>query len=234
MSYKADNLISVSESITNHLVKYYKISPSKIKRIKNFVDISDGKIKIEKDRLKVQLGLTDQLVIMFIGRFSKEKGVDILVTALKELYSINNKISLVMVGAGEEEMSIKKFCSENKLPIRLVNPARNVFDYYNIADVIVLPSRVDPFPYVMLESGLMNKPFIGSNVDGLSELIKHRINGLLFESENVSELIKCIQMILEDQTLAEQISKNLHKEVIKNYSVEKVISDYIAFYDSLV
>jgi len=234
MSYKADNLISVSESITNHLVKYYKISPSKIKRIKNFVDISDGKIKIEKDRLKVQLGLTDQLVIMFIGRFSKEKGVDILVTALKELYSINNKISLVMVGAGEEEMSIKKFCSENKLPIRLVNPARNVFDYYNIADVIVLPSRVDPFPYVMLESGLMNKPFIGSNVDGLSELIKHRINGLLFESENVSELIKCIQMILEDQTLAEQISKNLHKEVIENYTVKKVISDYIAFYDSLV
>jgi len=234
ISYKADNLISVSDSITNHLIKYYKISPSKIKRIKNFVDISDIKIKIEKDQLKAQLGLTDQLVIMFIGRFSKEKGVDILVTALKELYCINNKISLVMVGAGEEKMSIKKFYSENRLPIRLVNPARNVFDYYNIADVIVLPSRVDPFPYVMLESGLMNKPFIGSNVDGLSELIKHRTNGLLFESENVSELIKCIQMILEDQTLANQISQNLHNEVIENYSVEKVISEYITFYNSLV
>jgi glycosyltransferase involved in cell wall biosynthesis len=234
ISYKADNLISVSESITNHLVKYYKISLSKIKRIKNFVDISDVKIKIEKDHLKEQLGLTDQLVVMFIGRFSKEKGVDILVTALKEFYSINNKVSLVMVGAGEKEMSIKNFCFQNKLPVRLVNSARNVFDYYNIADVIVLPSRVDPFPYVMLESGLMSKPFIGSNVDGISELIKQEVNGLLFESENVNELTKCIQMIQEDQTLAEQISQNLHNEVIENYSVEKVISEYITFYNSLV
>ena len=234
LSYKANNLISVSESITNHLVKYYKISPSKIKQMKSFVDISDVKIKIEKDHLKEQLGLTDQLVIMFIGRFSKEKGVDILVTALKEIYSINNKVSLVMVGAGEEEMSIKKFYFQNKLPVRLVNSARNVFDYYNIADVIVLPSRVDPFPYVMLESGLMSKPFIGSNVDGISELIKHEVNGLLFESENVNELTKCIQMIQEDQTLAEQISHSLHNEVIENYSVEKVISEYITFYNSLV
>jgi glycosyltransferase involved in cell wall biosynthesis len=131
-------------------------------------------------------------------------------------------------------MSLKKFCFENKLPLRIIEPVRNVFDYYNIADVIVLPSRVDPFPYVMLESGLMSKPFIGSNVDGLSELIKHGDNGLLFEKENARELLACIQMILGNQTLAEQISHNLHDEVIKNYSVEKVIPEYISFYNSLV
>ena len=234
ISYKADNLISVSESITKHLVKYYKIFPSKIKRMKNFVDISDVKTTIVKDVLKKQLGLTDQIVIMFIGRFNKEKGVDILVTAMKELYSINKKVLLVMLGSGEEEMSLKNFCFENKLPLRIIEPVRNVYDYYNIADVIVLPSRVDPFPYVMLESGLMSKPFIGSNVDGLSELIKQGDNGLLFEKENARELLACIQMILGNQTLAEQISHNLHDEVIKNYSVEKVIPEYISFYNSLV
>ena len=232
-SYKADSLISYSDSITNHLIQYYKKSPSKIKRMVSFVDKSDVKILIEKDELKTQLSLTENKVIMFIGRFSKEKGVDILVKSFKELYRINNKISLIMIGEGEEERSIRDFCTENKLPVQLLSPRTNIFDYYNIADVIVLPSRVDPFPYVMLESGLMSKPFIGSNVDGLSELIKHGVNGLLFESENVTELIKCIQLILEDQLLAEQISRNFNNDIITNYSVDKVIHEYIAFYRSL-
>jgi glycosyltransferase involved in cell wall biosynthesis len=234
ISYKADNLISVSDSITIHLLKYYKISPSKIKRMRSFVDTSDIKIVLEKDELKKRLSLTGNKVIMFIGRLSKEKGVDILVKAFNELYITNNKVSLIMIGEGEEERSLNNYCSENKLQVQLLSPRANIFDYYNIADIIVLPSRVDPFPYVMLESGLMSKPFIGSNVDGISELIKHGVNGLLFESENVSELIKCIQLILENQDLAEQLSQNLHNEVIENFTVEKVISDYIAFYDSLV
>lgn len=233
LSYKADSLISYSDSITNHLIEYYKKSPSKIKRMESFVDISDVKIIIEKDELKKQLALTDNKVIMFIGRFSREKGVDILVKAFKELYRTNKKVLLIMIGEGGEEKALKDYCSENKLPVQLLSSRTNIFDYYNIADVIVLPSRVDPFPFVMLETGLMNKPFIGSNVDGISELINHRVNGLLFESENVSELMKSIQMIIEDQALAEQISRNFHNDIITNYSVGKVIHKYIAFYKSL-
>jgi hypothetical protein len=201
--------------------------------MKSFVDRSNVKIIVEKDELKKHLSITGNKVIMFIGRFSKEKGVDVLVKAYKELYNIGNKVSLVMIGEGEEENSLRSYCSENKLPVQFLTPRTNIFDYYNVADIIVLPSRVDPFPYVMLESGLMNKPFIGSNVDGIAELIKHRVNGLLFESANVFELIKCINMLQEDQTLAEHISKNLHKEVIENYTVEKVISEYVKLYTSI-
>lgn len=231
-SYKADSLISYSDSITNHLVKYYKKSPSKIKQMKSFVDKSDVKIIIDRDELKKQLSLTGNKVIVFIGRFSKEKGVDILVEAYDELYLTNKKISLIMIGEGEEEESLTDYCSENNLPVQFLIPKINIFDYYNIADVIVLPSRVDPFPYVMLEAGLMNKPFIGSNVDGISELIKHGVNGLLFESENVGELINSIQMVLEDQELAKRISQNFNNDIITNYSLEKVIHEYIAFYKS--
>jgi glycosyltransferase involved in cell wall biosynthesis len=232
-SYKANYLISYSDSITNHLIEYFKKSPSKISRMKSFVDRSNVKIIVEKDELKKHLSITGNKVIMFIGRFSKEKGVDILVKAFNELYDRNKKISLIMIGEGEEEQSLKNYCSENKLPVQFLTPRTNIFDYYNVADIIVLPSRVDPFPYVMLESGLMNKPFIGSNVDGIAELIKHRVNGLLFESENINELTKCIQMILEDQTLAKKISQNLHHDVVENYTLEKVISEYVKLYTSI-
>lgn len=233
LSYKSDKLISVSDSITNHLTRYYRKPADKIRRMKNFIDISDIKIEIERSELKKQLALGDDDVILYVGRFSKEKGVDILIKAFKDLYSLSNKVSLIMIGEGKEGVSLKKFCSENKLHVQFQNPVTNVFNYYNIADVVVLPSRVDPFPYVMLEAGLMNKPFIGSNVDGIPELIKHRVNGLLFRNENASELVKLIRLLLEDKALAEQISLNLYNEVIENYSAEKVVPEYLAFYNSL-
>jgi len=233
MSYKADKLISVSDCITNQLISYYNKPVAKIKRMKNFVDTSDIKIYINAFELRKQLNIQDNSVILFIGRFIKGKGTDILLKAFNYLYSLDNNIVLIMIGEGEEEKSLNDYSSENKLAVRLISPVVNIFDYYNIADVIVLPSRVDSFPYVMLEAGLMSKPFIGSNVDGISELIKHRINGLLFESENVSELIKCIQMILENQEFAEQISRNLNDDIVSHYTVEKVIHEYIDFYQSL-
>jgi glycosyltransferase involved in cell wall biosynthesis len=200
----------------------------------SFVDKSDVKISIEKDVLKKQLALSENKIIMFVGRFHKEKGVDVLVKAFKKLFQIDKKVVLVMIGEGEEEKMLREYCSVNNLPVHILSPKKNIFDYYNIADIIVLPSRIDPFPFVMLETGLIQKPFIGSDVDGISELIKHRVNGLLFESENVSELVNSIQMILEDKELAAQLAKKLNNDVITNHSVEKVITSYIEFFKLLV
>lgn len=233
-SYKADYLISVSDSITKHLEEHYRKSKNKIYTFKNFVELTNIKFTKSKSDIKNQLTLGENWVILFIGRFDKEKGTDILVKAFEKFYKINNNISLVMIGEGKEEIHIKQFCHENHLPVTFVKPTFNIYDYYNIADVVVLPSRVDPFPFVMLETGLMKKPFIGSKVDGIPELIKHKINGLLFKSENLDELADSFRIIMGNKLFAENISKNLYNDVIKNYTVDKIIPEYIALYNSLV
>jgi glycosyltransferase involved in cell wall biosynthesis len=118
--------------------------------------------------------------------------------------------------------------------VKILNPQKNIYDYYNIADVIVLPSRVDPFPFVMLETGLMKKPFIGSNVDGIPELIKHKVNGVLFKNESVNELVNSLSIILEEKIFAQEIANNLYKDVIESYTAEKVIPEYVALYNSII
>ena len=141
---------------------------------------------------------------------------------------------MILIGEGEEEKQLKEFCKKYQLPVKFISPVSNIYDYYNLADVVVLPSRVDPFPFVMLETGLMRKPFIGSNVDGIPELIKHKVNGVLFQNENVNELVKSFQMILEDKLFAQQIADNLYKDVVENYTAVKVIPEYVNFYNSLI
>jgi len=201
--------------------------------MKSFIDQFDVEIKVQKDKLIEQLNTVEDILIVFIGRFSEEKGVDILIQAFNEFYRLNNKVTLIMIGEGEEEIFLRNFASENKLPVRVLKPQVNIYDYYNIADVVVLPSRVDPFPFVMLETGLMKKPFIGSNVDGIPELIKHKVNGLLFKSESVSELVDSFRIVLEEKDFEMEIANNLHKDVIENYTTEKVIPEYVALYNSL-
>ena len=232
-SYKSDHLISVSDAITKHLIEHYGKKKEKIYQFKNFVDLSDIKVTESKIDLKNLLGLGDSWVAVFIGRFSKEKGTDILLKAFEIFYYLNNEAALVMIGDGEEKNQIIKFCKESNLPVTIVKPLNNIYDYYNMADVVVLPSRVDPFPFVMLETGMMQRPFIGSNIDGIPELIKHKVNGLLFKSESVSALVDSFRMIFEEKTFALEIANNLHKDIIENYTAEKVIPEYISFYNSL-
>ena len=231
-SYRADKLISYCDAITNHLIQYFGKSPDKIQQMKSFVDEADIKIELQNEELIDNIELKGNKLIVFVGRFSKEKGVDILIQAFKEIYRLNNKVVLIMIGEGEEENFLRNFSSENKLLVIIFKPQVNIYDYYKIADVIVLPSRVDPFPFVMLETGLMKKPFIGSNVDGIPELIKHKVNGLLFKSENVGELVSTLKIILEDELFAQRMADNLYEDVYENYTVTKVIPEYIKLYNS--
>lgn len=233
LSYRADRIISVSDSITNHLTRYFNKSAQKVRRLKNFIDETELGIDIPAIELKKYFNLTDRKVILFAGRFSKEKGVDILIRAFKNLSNRCHNSALIMVGEGKEESELKKYSAENKLPVYFNVPVKNIFNFYNIADLVVLPSRVDPFPYVMLESGLMKKPFIGSKVDGIQELIKDNVNGILFEKECIDDLVNSVLLILRDESAGKKLANELHRIVMDNYTAEKVISDYIEFYNSL-
>ncbi len=234
ISYKSDKIISVSNAITDHLIQYYRIPENRIVRMKNFVDRNEIKTQCTASELKTRLNISDKKVILFVGRFSEEKGVDILIRVYKEIQMRNKNISLVMIGEGDQKEKLVEYSVQNKLPVCFIAPHENIFEYYMIADVVVLPSRVDPFPYVMLEAGIMRKPFIGSNVDGIPELIINNFNGLLFNKENYRELLNAIMLTLTDSTLAENLAKKLFNGVIQSYTAEKIIPVYISFYNSLV
>ena len=66
--------------------------------------------------------------------------------------------------------------------IKILKPVKNPYPFYSIADIVVLPSLADSFPYVMLESGLFKKPFVGTQTGGIAEFIDDGKNGLLFET----------------------------------------------------
>ena len=206
-SYKADKLIACSNTIKRHLIKNFNIAENKIIVIFNTVDPSYKNINIDKHRLKIQLGISpDDFIVGFVGRIKySEKGIDVLLEAFNHLSKSDLQVCLLIVGDGQDHKELENYCSVNRLKILFLTSKENIFEFYHLMDLVVLPSRIEPFGIVVIEAGLMQKPIIGSNVDGIAEIIRHEIDGLLFESENVDELKTNMERIINDKYLAERL-----------------------------
>lgn len=236
LSYKSRLLIACSNSIKKHLIKNYKIDKRRISVIHNAVDPKEFVVTKTKNELINELNIpNDKFIIGYFGRLDfKEKGVDILLDAFLNLSNGNKDIFLFLVGNGVDEVKIKSLISINKLSAKVINSQEDICNYYQLLDVFVLPSRVDPFPLVMLEAGLMKKPFIGSDVDGIAELIENEKDGLLFESENSDDLKNKILKIIYDKKFSDNLAENLYKKIIANYTVQKTIPQFQELYKKLI
>lgn len=236
LSFKSHKIIAVSNAVKNNLVKNYNVPENKIKVMYNFINERKFFEKNDLSELKKQLNIPlNNKVLLFTGRINKIKGVDILIDAFIKLNEENKNISLLIIGQilnhqfNENEMQ--------KIPnLILLKPQKEVDIYYNLADIVVLPSRVESLSFIMLEAGIFQKPFIGSKTGGVAEFIEHKKNGLLFESENVNELAEAIKYILNNESEANRLAKNLNEKVKRfcnrNDYIQRLNNIYNSLYDS--
>ena len=120
------------------------------------------------------------------------------------------------------------------IKLNIISNISNASKYLKNFDIFVLPSLKEGLPYVILEAGLAGLPIIASNVGGIPEIIKNGKEGLLVPPANPEELAVAIKKLIEDKTLRENLAKNLHEKIKKEFSLEKMlketISQYLKFY----
>ena len=230
LEFKSDKIIAVSHAVKNMLRRKFKVKDSKIVLIPNFTD-TDELNEMEtfaegtKDHGKY-------FNVLSAGRFHPDKNYELLFTALKLL---NEKtVKLLLIGEGENLESYRAIIKKNKLNAEIIRPQKDLSSYFMTADVCVLPSKRDPFPSFMLQSGLHKKPFIGSNIDGIAELIKNNYNGLLFDNKSPLELAYKIYQFKTDKELAKKCAENLHNRVVNRYTQEFVVPRIERVYRELV
>ena len=100
--------------------------------------------------------------------------------------------------------------------------------------MVVLPTRIDSFPFVMLEAGIMRKPFLGTKTGGIEEFIEDGINGLLFEPENVNQIANKIEYLLNSPDISGQIAENLNHKVVTECSRKEHFNKLNKIYDGLI
>ena len=176
---------------------------SKIEVIRNGINLTMMKTKTNDFKKKYGLSLP---FVLFIGRFSKIKGIDILLRAIKILKDKPGlkKISFVIMGVdfGFQNQMIQMI---NDLGIKerihlITNPSRDdVIAAYNESEFLVLPSRWELSPLTPLEGFAFKKPVISTNVHGIPFTITNRQNGILVKNEDFHELAEAIMELINDK-----------------------------------
>ncbi|MAS78713.1 MAG: group 1 glycosyl transferase, partial [Candidatus Marinimicrobia bacterium] len=176
---------------------------SKISIVKNGIDLDELKSPIIDFKQKYSL---KQDFILFLGRFHKVKGIDVLIDAINIIKDNNSikQIKIVIMGVDfgyEEKMEekIKKLnLSENFLIIKKP-PREDVISAYALCKFSVLPSRWELSPLTPLEVFACKKTVISTTAHGIPHTIKNNENCILVPPSNPKELSNAILDLLKNQ-----------------------------------
>jgi len=176
---------------------------SKIEVIRNGINLETMKTKTKNFKKKHGIVLP---FVLFIGRFSKVKGIDILLHAIKilkdrsELENIHFVIMGVDFGFQNQMIQmIDDFDIKEKIHL-IMNPSReDVIAAYSESEFLVLPSRWELSPLTPLEGFAFKKPVISTNVHGIPSTITDKKNGMLVKNEDYHELAEAIMELINDK-----------------------------------
>lgn len=220
-SYKSHHLIAVSNAVKYHLIKHFKIDPERVIKHYNAIDPQLIKPDLTRKQLLKKYSLAENnFKIGFFGKLSQEeKGIDILLNAIKAIEDYHSSINyqLIIIGDGKDRDWLNKFIQINSINAKVIESQTEISNFYQILDCYILPSNVDPFPYAMLECAYFKVPFIGSDVDGISEFIENNYTGLLFKKGNTKELVEKVLFIYNNPTVAQNLAENNYHKVTTKF-----------------
>lgn len=196
--YKADIIIAQTEEMKQELVDEMHVSNDKVIVLQNPVDTEtiDRKI-VEGDNPYLQNG---KIRYVACGRFSSQKGFDLLVDAFAKVKELQANAELYIVGKNdticEEYYSvvvkhIEKYGLQDC--VKCVGFQSNPYIYIRYADCFVLSSRFEGLPNVMIESLYLGTPVSAFKcVPVIERIVREGVNGYLAEKENVNALAKAM------------------------------------------
>ena len=168
-----------------------------------------GPIDIEKfEGIEAVKSDTNENQVIYIGRDSPEKGIDILKSIEKQ---IKGKVVYCTNIEWKKAMSILKS-----------------------SNVLVLPSRIESIPNVIKEAFFLKVPVVATNVGGIPEIVTHGKTGLLVPPNEPQSLADSINHLLENKEYAKKLADAAYEFLINNLTWDILLPKYIKFYEDLV
>lgn len=198
--------------------KIFKTKKNKIVKICNPICIEEKKEEYKVDSNK----------IITATRFSKEKGLDMLIQVATELKKYNDNWIWDIYGDGKEFDNIKEMIEKNGLKnhVILKGYCDNVKEQYKNYAMCVLTSYREGLPVVLLEAKEKNLPIVSFDINtGPREVVENNVNGFLIEPYNIELMAKKINELLNDKEKRIMFSKNAKKDIEK-FDERKIIEQW--------
>ncbi|MBI5114992.1 glycosyltransferase family 4 protein [Candidatus Poribacteria bacterium] len=213
LSFKlADACIVSASSHSTYLSKVHKIPERKVLVVPNAIDT---KIFCPLPTVEREKGL-----VCYVGRLAPEKNLDLLFDAAAGLPGIK----LLIIGNGPLRAMLERKATDNKLDVEFHSrmPNHELPQFLNRACMYAQPSSYEGCPKTLLEAMSCGLPVIGTDVEGISDIICHRENGVLCD-KSVQGIRDAILSMLGDDTMAEHMGKKARQYVTEYHSIDRIV-----------
>ncbi len=196
-----------SEADKQHVVNNYDLNSNKVTVVHNYIDIdkfNDFNELRKKD-------------FIYVGRFSEQKNLFNFLNAFSK-----TNYSLDMYGKGELEGNLKKLVKNKNISVNFKGIVENsaLPQILNEYKYYILPSYYEGMPKTLLEAMACGCCCIGTDVEGINEVIKHNENGILIPDTSEKDIIKTLNSL--DNYNYAQLAKNGVKTIKEDFSLDSI------------
>lgn len=208
-----------------------------ISRIPNPIDTQVWKPRVNH-KFKKYMGISkEKFLILICGTdiiVDERKGIDLFKEAIEKIDLPANKVAIGILGCNELPKEYK-FSNLETIPLGKYSSEKDLVDIYNICDLVIVPSRQDNYPNVILEAQACGKPVIGFDIGGIKDMIIDGTNGYLIPPFNTSLLGFKINQFYESSTeTKKKFSKMSTERVLKENNFKIVSKSYLDLYKEIL
>jgi len=226
--------VCVSRGVAEFSADVGGLSRRKLHVIPNGVDFERFATAAPADLSEFGIPSGDS-TILFVGRLDPQKGTMSLLEAFGALAERRAGVHLLLVGAGPLENAVRSWIGEHGMDLRVHLAGRrdDIPELMRASDCLVLPSRWEGMPNVVLEAMAAGLPVVATRVEGTEELIRHEETGLLVPADDLQALSSALELTLEDRTSAADRADSAQNVVQNDFAWSTVAEAYAAMYRAI-
>ncbi len=226
--YKRENTFSLRHSdrvvcISNQMASMARAGGASLESIRVVANPVDTEFFCDR-------GAVRDIDLLYLGRLSVEKGVDLL---LQALVGIELRGRIVIAGDGPEGAGLRAAAKQNSLSVEFVGHVDHdgARDLLCRSRLLVVPSRSEPQGVVVLEALASGTPVIGSNVGGIPDMIRDGENGWLVRPQSSDDLRRAILKAFQDPARLDDM-RTLARQSVQGFSLQELGGSITAAYIS--
>jgi glycosyltransferase involved in cell wall biosynthesis len=229
-------VVAVSNATREETVKLFRLDPLRVITVPNGVDVDRAAPRASRTTTRADLGIEDSApVVISVGAFTEEKDPAAQVEVAKRIIERRRDAVFLMVGDGPLAASIKEAVHNAGLDrsIKLLGPRSDVADLLAACDVLLLASRTEGMPGVLIEAGIAGVPVAAYALAGVPEVVDEGRTGLLAPPGDIEALAASTLDLLDDGEARTSMGEAARLYCSERFDIRFIALRYLDLYREL-
>ena len=232
--------IFVSNNILNEWKNILSLKDDQCYYIPNCIQEKKVKkiLNLNKYTIKRKFNFSENhFNVVCVASLQYRKGQDIIIDCIPDIVKNIPQFHLHLVGPKFEPYTNSiinhKYYKQFNNHIKIWGSRKDTYEMIYAADLMILPTRAEALPRVILEAMALNTPILSTNVDGISEMVQDNVSAILFHPEDKSKMVRGMITLFSDKILLNKLVRKASQDYWEKFSRKSQVLKYQDFFKKL-